>query len=539
MSGSLEDDETTDALRSAARVGASRPDRNAPAVIASTARSSSLSGVSAAVLRVFSGLDHRRLLLVVLFAAIFSFDFARETDIDFWWHLRTGELIARSGSVPTMDPFSYTAFGSSWVAHEWLWELAIYWIYQQGGYVLAVLVSALIVTLTYMILYRLLRRLGANEILSGALVLWAAVLALPCIGVRPRELTHLFFALYLSCLLLYRAQRARHLWPLPLVMALWVNLHGAFVLGLVLLALFIAGETLERLLAREGVPRRLLAVGAATVAAAIINPQGPQRLLYPFGYYLAKQNPSLGIVTEFQSPNFHQPMSLLFAAGIVLLMLLGLRRGRRQVVEGLLAVFFTLQGLVSVRQVSVCALVMAPVLAAVLCERFAWARLLPPPRLPRRLIALNWMVLLLLVFAGMVFAAGPRVARKLQLGMEPKAGSMSVAGAQFIEQNHLPDQVFNEQGWGGYLIYRWYPERKVFIDGRVDMYGAEIVHEYLQVATVKPEWESVLDKYGVRTVLTGKQSAVSVLLAASGGWERVFQGEVEEVFVRRDSNAPP
>jgi hypothetical protein len=61
-----------------------------------------------------------------------------------------------------------------------------------------------------------------------------------------------------------------------------------------------------------------------------------------------------------------------------------------------------------------------------------------------------------------------------------------------------PDPVFNEQGWGGYLIYRWYPERRVFIDGRIDMYGQEIVREYLQVATVRPEWREVLDKYGVR-----------------------------------------
>jgi hypothetical protein len=495
--------------------------------------------VTGPMTRIFRALDHRRLLLVVLFAGIFSFDIARETDIDFWWHLRTGELIAQTGAVPSTDPFSYTAFGQPWVVHEWLWELGIYWLYRHGGYVLAVFISACLVTLTYVILYRLLRRLGANEIVAGAAVLWAAALALPCIGVRPRELTHLFLAFYVSRLLLYREQRASHLWPLAPVMALWVNLHGAFMLGLGLLALFIIGETWERLRARQGLPRRLLGVGAATLGAAMINPQGPWRLLYPFGYYLAKQNPSFSIVTEFQSPNFHQPMSLVFAAGIVLFMLLGLRRGRPQVVEGLLAAAFVLQALVSTRQISVAALVMAPVLIAVLCERFAWARALPPARLPARLVVLNWIVLLVLVVSGATFAARPRVVSKLQLGMEPKVGSMPVAGAQFIEEKRLPDPVFNEQGWGGYLIYRWYPERRVFIDGRIDMYGQEIVRQYLQVATVKPEWREVLDKYGVRTVLTAKQSAVAVLLSAAGNWERVFQGDAEAVFVRRDNTRAP
>lgn len=483
-------------------------------------------------------LDHRRLLLLVLFASIFSFDVARETDIDFWWHLRTGELIAQTGAVPTTDPFSYTAAGQRWVVHEWLWDVAVYWIVQHGGYVSAVLLSASLVTLTYVILYRLLRRLGANEIIAAALVLWAATLALPCIGVRPRELTHLFLAFYLSRLLLYREQGVARLWSLPLVMILWVNLHGAFVLGLGVLAIFIAGETVERLLARKALPLGLLGIGLLSVAAAVVNPEGPRRLLYPFGYYLAGQNPSFTIVTEFQSPNFHQPMDLLFAAGIAGFMLLGMRRGRLQVVEALLAIVFTAQALVSVRQMSVAALVMTPLLGLVLKERFAWARTLPPPRLPLRLIVVNWIVLLMLVVSGAAFAAGPRVAPKLQLGLEAKTGDMPVAGAQFIEQKRLPDPIFNEQAWGGYLILRWYPERKVFIDGRIDMYGTDIVHEYMQVATVKPGWKSVLDKYGVRTVLTEKQSAVSVLLTASGDWERVFQGDVEEVFVKRDSSVP-
>jgi len=490
------------------------------------------------ILRPFPwSLDHRRLLLLVVFAGIALFPLARETDIDFWWHLRTGELIARTGTVPTVDPFSYSAAGHPWVVHEWLWDLGISWLVAHGGYGLAVLLSACVITSTYVVLYRLLRRLGANEIAASLFVMWAAALALPCVGVRPREFTFLFFAVYVSRLLTYREQRTAHLWLLPPLMALWVNLHGGFVLGLGLLGLCIAGETWERLRAHAPLPRHLLAVGAATLVAAMLNPQGPRRLLYPFGYYLAQDNPSFGIVTEFQSPNFHQPMSLLFAAGILLLMLVGLRRQRPQVVEGLWAAVFTVQALVSVRQMSVAALVIAPLLVSTLCERFRWMQALPPARLPRRLIALNWVVLLMLVVTGAAFALGPQVAPKLQLGWAPRPGAMPVAGAEFIEQHQLPDPVFNEQAWGGYLLYRWYPQRKVFIDGRIDMYGSDIVGEYFQVASVKPQWQSVLDKYGVRTVLTEKDSAVSVLLVTSGAWERVFTGEVEEVFVRREGNS--
>src|SRR6476661_63756 len=127
------------------------------------------------------GLDQRRLVVTVLFLIIFAFDFVSATDIDLWWHLKTGELIAATGSVPVVDPYSYTAAGRSWVAHEWLWELGLFRLDQIGGYRLAVVASALIVTLTFALLYRLLRRLGVNELVSTALVLWVAVLAVPSV----------------------------------------------------------------------------------------------------------------------------------------------------------------------------------------------------------------------------------------------------------------------------------------------------------------------------------------------------------------------
>ena len=486
------------------------------------------------VAAVAGALHQRRLLVVALFFVIFSFDAARPTDIDFWWHLKTGELIARTGAVPTSDPFSYTALGRPWVAHEWLWELGVYWLYQLGGYRLAVLASALVVTLTYALLYRLLRQLGANEIVSGALVAWAAVLALTSVGVRPRELTHLFLMFYVSRLLLYREGRVRHLWHLPPVMALWVNVHGPFVLGLGVLALFVAGAAWNWLFAGGKAPRHLLLVGLATLAATFVNPAGPRMLLYPVSYYLQADNPSFSSVTEFQSPNFHEPVDLVFAASILVLMVLGSRR-RQSLTDVLLLVVFTLQTLVSIRHVAVYPLVVAPLLAVRLRDRFRLAGELPPPRPSPRLVALNWLLLCSLVALGIGYAARTNAAGLLQLGVEPTTRGLPVAGARFIEDEHLPDPVFNHQTWGGYLIYRWYPTRRVFIDGRIDVYGSAIVDEYREVASIRPGWRDVLDKYGVRTVLDEKGSALSTLLLADGGWDLVFRGEVEDVFVRRES----
>src|SRR5262245_23815299 len=137
-------------------------------------------------------MSHRILVVIAILLSIFTYDLARPTDIDFWWHLRTGRLIAESHEVPRVDPFSFTAAGRPWVAPDWLWELGVFRLYGIGGYRAAVLLSALIVTLAYAVLYRLLRHLGANEIAAAGLVLWAAVLVVPNLGVRPREFTVLF-----------------------------------------------------------------------------------------------------------------------------------------------------------------------------------------------------------------------------------------------------------------------------------------------------------------------------------------------------------
>src|SRR5262249_7956230 len=153
------------------------------------------------------------------------------------------------------------------------------------------------------------------------------------------------------------------------------------------------------------------------------------------------------------------------AAAVVALMALGRRRA--SLVEVLLIVIFVGQALVSVRQVPVCALVLAPIFAVRLCERFRLARELAPPRLPNAVIAVNWLLLVVLLVAGLLLLNRPNVSRALQLRREPGVADMPLEGARFIEDRNLPDPVFNCQPWGGYLIYRWYPGRRVFIDGRI------------------------------------------------------------------------
>jgi hypothetical protein len=474
-------------------------------------------------------MSHRTLLVVVVFVAIFTYDLARPTDIDFWWHLRTGQLIAESGAVPRVDPFSFTAAGHPWVAHEWLWELGVFHLYRLGGFRAVILLSAIIVTLAYAILYRLLRHLGANEIAAAALVLWAAFLGVPNLGGRPREFTFLFFTLFLDRLYRHRSGESGQLWLLPLLMPLWANLHGGFVFGLGLLGIFALSETVAWLAGRGPAPRRLWAVTLVAVLATAVHPLGPRVLLYPLDYYRGAENPSFQSVTEFASPNFHDPLYLVFAAGLVALMLVPATWGPGSGTDALLVAVFALQALVSVRQVGLCALVIPPVLVRRAVERFRFVRELAPARLPRFVSQLNVALLGVLLLGAAAYAARQP---SMQLGMQPRTAELPVAGARFIQEHHLPDPVFNYQPWGGYLIHEWYPERRVFIDGRMDMYGKAIVDDYLNAAAAKPQWVEIFDRYGIQTVLLPKDSPLAAVLRADPHWQRLFAGDIEEVFGR-------
>jgi hypothetical protein len=98
--------------------------------------------------------------------------------------------------------------------------------------------------------------------------------------------------------------------------------------------------------------------------------------------------------------------------------------------------------------------------------------------------------------------------------------------------------VFNYQPWGGYLIHEWYPERRVFIDGRMDMYGKTIVDDYLNAAAAKPQWADIFERWGIQTVLLPKDSPLAAVLRADPHWQRLFAGDVEEVFGRTGAARP-
>jgi len=236
-------------------------------------------------LRAMLLLDRRLLVPLCVFAGLFFLCFLRQTDYDWWWHLRVGQDIWQNRALPAVDTYSYTRAGQPFVVHEWLFEVLTYLGYRAFTYRGLIVGMAAIVLATYLLHYLLLRALGVERVLAGALLAVTLILSFMTITLRPHIFNTLFLSIELWCLYLYRAGHRRAVWALPPILLLWVNLHGAWIMGLGTLALFIVGEWLNaRARGEAATLRPALGALAASLVATLFNPTGPSLLLYPLTF---------------------------------------------------------------------------------------------------------------------------------------------------------------------------------------------------------------------------------------------------------------
>jgi hypothetical protein len=141
----------------------------------------------------------------------------------------------------------------------------------------------------------------------------------------------------------------------------------------------------------------------------------------------------------------------------------------------------------------------------------------------------NWLVLALCLAT---MASTLFISDRTQWGPEPRTAGYPAAGVQYLRESGLQGRLLNTFHWGGFVIWSFYPERRVFIDGRPDMYGDSFMDDYGKLQDAKPGWKEVLDRYHVEVALLDKDSRTATLLLASGDWQEVFRGDVEVVLVR-------
>lgn len=462
----------------------------------------------------------------VLLAGLVSYPFAKETDPDFWWHLRTGDLIFHSG-IPRHDPFSWTAAGHAWVAHEWLSELLIYSVESALGYWANVLLFGAIVVAALLLMYRLGRSSGAgSRPLVLLMYLSVATLAL-YVTVRPQEITWLLFAAFIYVLQRHCSGERAPVWALPPLMALWANLHLGFVYGLLLVAVWLGALAFDRARGRAVELAKPIAVGAACLVATTLNPRGPLLLWYLVHYYFAGRV-DRSLVVEWQRPDPLNPLHWPIFLTVLLLALALASRTRPKPFLWIVTAVMVALSMQAVRNAPFAALLLVPVVGGALSGRWqaATSRRDSPRRVPVALAAL-----LLAAVSALVLQLGSRQSGVTSLARPSESGYPSAAAA-YVKTHFAGKRLFNEYGDGGYLIDTLYPALKVGIDGRGDVYGGRILGDYATVYRARPDWDTLLAKYDPDVVLVPKQAPLAAKLRTIPGWRLVFSDDHDVVFVR-------
>lgn len=484
-------------------------------------------------------LNTDRLMALVLLLCLLAMATRPIVDPDFWWHLRTGQLIWETRSIPRHDIFSHTLPGQPWITHEWLTELFLYLVYAVSGQEGLIVAFAAIIAGTFMLVYL---QCAGRPYLAAFVVVWAAISSAVTWGVRPQMFSLLLSAVFLYILQLYRHQKGWVIWLLPPLMALWANLHGSFFLGVVYPAVYMLGGAIDNVMrpGQEGTMawrdmRRLALVTLITAVAPILNPNGLQLLIYPFG---TLGSPSMqAYILEWFSPDFHLIQFQPFAFYILAIFLsLGLSTRVPSARELLFLLGFGYASLRSARFIPFFLLTTAPTLDGLLSHIWrhsAWSGRFGP-RIVRRgvpYVAVNWLLLGVLALGVAV-----KTGHTLRSNEEAQREVFPVAAVDFLVDNRISGNIYNLYHWGGYLIWRLYPQHKVFIDGRADVYGDAFIEEYLRVYQLRENWQEPLRRYDAGLTIVDAGSPLATTLGERGDWHRVYADDQAVVFVRQEDS---
>ncbi|MDP9225823.1 MAG: hypothetical protein M3P18_18680 [Actinomycetota bacterium] len=455
--------------------------------------------------------------MVVVLASFFG-PIRPRPDPDTWWHIATGRWILAHGRIPTADPFSWTAYGRPWVAHEWGTDMLFAALNRWLGPASLLIVAGILIGSAFLVLASALRIVSDNEWVVAGCLCAAFYPTMLMWSLRPHLISILFVALYLRALIAARFKgRVRDLWWLVPATAIWSNLHAGFISGVVLIWIFAVVTVIER----RPHARTFAGVAIGATVAGALNPAGFG--IYPFALYLAKVSSN---VQEWQPPNLRTPYGLVFAVfaiGTLVLAGMAVRRVDRALLT--LAGVFILLGFGAVRNVPVTAFMVVPCLACVLVS---WGKIPQPrPETGAGRVLLG-AVAVAVLFAGLALAASNLAGKSSSQLLSERF--FPVAAANFL--SHQPaGRMVNPYDWGGYLIWKT-PRLRVSIDGRADMYGVKLLHDDQVLEKLQPGWRQYLQSRHVRYVLWKRSLPLTQALLLDPQWRPVFQDHTSIVFER-------
>lgn len=447
------------------------------------------------------------------------------TPQDYWWYLRLGQDILRTGSIPTVDLYSYTQAGKPFFYQAWLAAVIFWEMYQAGGFLLTFFARGVIIAITYSVTWFLAREVGAGPRLAGLLTILAALGGSSNWSFRPQLFAYPLFALALYVLLRWERGENRGVWLLPVLSMLWVNLHGSFPLLFILV--FLA------LLWGRGNRKKLLIVMGISLFTSLINPHG----LATYGYVQSMLSSESNRFSIEWGPMINRGWQAnLFFAWLLIFALLAAFSARKMppLYWGYFLSFGWL-ALSGMRYVIWFLFILVALTAYLLS---GWGTYFSERPIQKEKTRLNNLITGFLLLSPLLFLPGIRDIWWSE-APSPYTNANPVGATKWLSEHpELDGPLFSDFSHSSYLIFAL-PSRPVWIDPRFELYPPEQWKKYSAITNASLNWQTLLDEEGINLVMLSRGGAPALITAMreSPQWCEDYQDEPAVLF-HRDGQCP-
>ena len=498
-------------------------------------------------------------LFVLIFVLLGSFLIHNFDSIgqDIGRHLKVGEIIWQTKEVPKTNLFSFTEPDFPFINHHWLSEVMFFGIFSAVGFTGLILVKAVLALASFVLLFFIAKRYAKFWPLIISFLL-SIFIFIQRTEVRPEVFSFVILSFFLFALFRAKYDSVRtngsqgdptsngtYLWFLPVLELFWVNLHIYFFIGPFLISAFL----IDRVIVKDySHIKKTITVLLLTLAATLINPNGIQGALLPFtvlneyGYSIV-ENQTLSFLADFFSFNLPIFIFKVSVAVLTVSLILTAKKTKHRIFEIIISTFFIYAGFKMLRNLPLYALASFPVMAILLTDVFKTfgAKLTTSNvhwtfDVRKRADKIFKMAVAVFLVFMIIFVTSNSFYKKTSSLKEfgfsvPNGLELAV---DFVEDNKIEGPMFNNFDVGGYLIWRLYPEEKVFVDNRPEAYSVKFFEEiYKPMQERKEKWTEFSEKYGINFIFFGHADATP--------WGQDFVGDIVKdpnwkiVYINGDS----
>lgn len=461
---------------------------------------------------------------LAIFLPVLAALVANLPSVDLAYHLRAGAQILDGGGIPSTDTWTYTASGAPWLDQQWGAQTILAAVYRTVGWTGLVLLRAILIGITFGLVYDIGRRRGVSSRGAALLALTAFLVAAVALALRPQLFGMACFAVTLL-LVVQRHRWPRAFWLVPVVVAVWANLHGSFFLGPLVIGL----AWLEDVHDKAPKSRRTLIVAIVATVAACLTPFGPYVWLYAAG--LTTNSEVTGRIGEWQPTSLRTIPGIIFFLSVSAVVALLARTTERAPWPRLLglAAFFLI-GVFAIRGVAWWPIAAAALLAGWLIPAVPAGRTERAGTPLMRRINAGLAVALVAVGIGLLPAWRP-----IDPGTLAPTGVVGIAPsgitAKLREIARPDDRLFNPQIFGSWFAFA-VPALPIAIDARIELYPAQVWDDYEAVVDGREDWRAILDRWGVTIVVALDGDDGFSARLAGDGWVEIHRDQDGAVFVR-------